>query len=333
MKKQKQELKLLYGQLREDIHNKSLMTRIRKQKGIHVKRSSDAYYIIKREDPHAGIFSYILTFLSHLKYAEEKGYIPFIDMMNFKNAYLYPDEIGKKNAWEFYFEQPVLEVTLEQAYGSSQAMLSKGEFKSGYKPSEEFLENKWAVDSREWQRLFHKYIRLKPDVKERMENRYKEEFAFIHRGGAECLGVLCRGTDYFHFTESQSVKFDRLEIVINRIQKLRKAYGIDMIFLATEDERILELFIHTFRDSLIYNRRENRLSGQEKVLNSVAWQNNFVNLQEKGFDYILNLYVLSKCSCFIGARTSASVFLPLTANFKYSFYYDLKTIEQERFDL
>ena len=78
-------------------------------------------------------------------------------------------------------------------------MLSKGEFKSGYKPSEEFLENKWAVDSREWQRLFHKYIRLKPDVKERMENRYKEEFAFIHRGGGRMPGSSLQRNGLFSF--------------------------------------------------------------------------------------------------------------------------------------
>lgn len=52
------------------------------------------------------MFSYFNTILGGIAYADKKGYIPVVDMKNYPNTYLFSDEVGRVNAWEYYFEQP-----------------------------------------------------------------------------------------------------------------------------------------------------------------------------------------------------------------------------------
>ena len=69
-------------------------------------------------------------------------------------------------------------------------------------------------------------------------------------------------------------------------------------------------------------KKEQRLLGE-------VWKEKKINLREKGLKYILNIYILSKCKCFIGTRTSGSVFLPIMSDIKDMFFFDLVNIEKE----
>ena len=44
--------------------------------------------------------------LGAIAYADNNNLIPVIDMKNHKNSYLYDNELGRINSWEYYFEQP-----------------------------------------------------------------------------------------------------------------------------------------------------------------------------------------------------------------------------------
>ncbi len=311
------------------LRNIMLINRIRrKYKTIkREKRDNRIFYIIKRDDPNVGIFSCILTFLSHLRYAEEKGYIPVIDMMNFDNEYLYEDDIGKKNAWEFYFQQPA-QVSLDIAYSSKKVKMSNGHFKEEYMPSEAFLNSRKADDYMLWKNLWDKYIHYNSETQKYLEEEYKA--IYNQCGGESILGVLCRGTDYFHYTKAQSGDHitEKLNLVIEKVRKTAKERQCKWIFLATEDKDILQMFIDAFGKSCIYIDDE-RLNSKEEKLLGQAWKENHIDLRKKGLNYILNFYILSHCKCFVGTRTSASVFLPIVGNMEYMFFYDLVNIERE----
>lgn len=299
-----------------------------KYKMINKEKSDNRIvYIIKRDDPNVGIFSCILTFLSHLRYADEKGYIPVIDMMNFDNEYLYSEEIGLKNAWEFYFKQPG-NIALDIAYNSPKIKISNGHFKKEYMPSEEFLSSRKAEDYLLWKELWNKYIHYNDDTQKYLDENYRK----INNqcGGSSILGVLCRGTDYFHYTKAQSGEhiIEKLKLVIDKVKKTAEKRQCKWIFLATEDEDILQMYIETFGKSLIYIEDE-RLCSKEKKLLGQAWKEKHIDLKEKGLNYILNFYILSHCKCFVGARTSMSVFLPIVGDLEYMFFYDLVNIEDE----
>ena len=58
------------------------------------------FYIIRRHDMHAGLFSFVMSNLGAIKECLNKKYIPVIDMMNSPNSMLGSEETGKRNAWE-----------------------------------------------------------------------------------------------------------------------------------------------------------------------------------------------------------------------------------------
>ena len=298
-----------------------------KKYNTHINKK-DIVYIIRRSDPNVGIFSCILTFLTHLRYADEKGYIPVIDMMNYDNEYLYDNELGVINAWEFYFEQPK-DTTVEQAYGLYKKIkISSGHFQKQFIPSNAFLCSKESDDSIIWKNLWKKYINVNSQTKQYLESMYNNIEKKCH--GNHFLGVLCRGTDYFHYTNAQGNIDIELKLmkVIEFVGNIAEKKECQYIFLATEDQDIFDRFFKAFAERLLYFDDE-RLQSDEDQLLGQAWKKNNIDLKKKGLNYILNFYVLSQAKFFVGARTSASVFLPIVGEKEYMFFYDLVNIEDE----
>ena len=60
------------------------------------------YYVIRRPDRKAGLFSYYFTSLSHVIFAQTRGWIPVIDMQSGYFYLCHEDEthVGKTNAWD-----------------------------------------------------------------------------------------------------------------------------------------------------------------------------------------------------------------------------------------
>ena len=81
-------------------------------------------YIIRRHDPYVGLFSYFITILGGIAYADQNGYTPVVDMKNYPNAYLYDSEVKHVNAWEYYFTQPT-SLSLEDALSCKKYIIGK----------------------------------------------------------------------------------------------------------------------------------------------------------------------------------------------------------------
>ena len=79
----------------------------RERRVSHGKENPDKiFFVIRRARCKAGLFSLVMTNMGLVKYALDKGYIPVIDMQSERNTYLEEEQVGRENAWEFYFEQP-----------------------------------------------------------------------------------------------------------------------------------------------------------------------------------------------------------------------------------
>ena len=162
----------------------------------YIKRgdpSKPTYYIIRRPYPGVGLFSNFLVFAGHIRYALTKGWLPVVDMQNYPNAYLAPEKLGKENAWEYYFEQP-LRIGLEQAYKGENVILSKGDSPVPIPPlnSMSVYDNK-DIGLVEWRMLVKMgLLRVKEELlKEILAIRDK---LFVPKD--RVLGVHLRGTDY-----------------------------------------------------------------------------------------------------------------------------------------
>ena len=100
------------------------------------------------------IHSYVL---SHLLYAERKGYLPIIDQRNdpVNNRKDGPDS-GTDNPWEYFWHQPV-HYTLEEVYRSRYVILSK---RSWYEPG----NLGYSVDAHQDAETIQAYHRLSSKV-------------------------------------------------------------------------------------------------------------------------------------------------------------------------
>lgn len=66
---------------------------------------NNKYLMIEIEGNH-GFFSLFIRQLGWIDYALRHNMIPVVDMKNTKNMFLKNEEIGKINAYEYYFTQP-----------------------------------------------------------------------------------------------------------------------------------------------------------------------------------------------------------------------------------
>ena len=154
--------------------------------------SKPTYYIIRRAE-QVGLFSNFIMFAGHIRYALSKGWIPVIDMQNYPNSYLAPEKLGKENAWEYYFEQP-LRIGLEQAYNGDNIILCQKSkwLVPCFNSSSSFFNNS-SIALAEWRMLIKLgLLKVKPIIMEEILATRAKLFAPTDR----VMGVHLRGTDY-----------------------------------------------------------------------------------------------------------------------------------------
>lgn len=149
------------------------------------------YYLIKINAVTFGLATAIRYALGHIKYALNHGWIPVVDMQSIKNPYLEDDEVGKKNAWEFYFEQPG-HVGLEDIAGKDNIIYAEQmQLEICPTDSMEFYTN--AFSTKYWRALYADQIRLSDAALEYVKN---ESYRLFGNHEEKILGCVCRGTDY-----------------------------------------------------------------------------------------------------------------------------------------
>lgn len=158
----------------------------------YVKRgdpNKPTYYII-RSKLHVGLFVCFNSVAAHIRYALPKGWLPVVDMQNYPNYYLQPEKLGKENAWEYYFEQP-LRIGLEQAYNGENIVLSGASLPNPLMNAIKLCANKSFY--MEWKMLVTLgLLRIKDELRREILDIQKKLFSVNDR----VLGVLLRGTDY-----------------------------------------------------------------------------------------------------------------------------------------
>ena len=282
------------------------------------KTFSRTPYIIRREADSVGLFSYFITILGGIAYADRKGLIPVVDMKNYPNAYLYPSELGRVNAWEYYFEQPG-GLALDNALSCRRYILGKDAACFAWPPqSAEFfcgLDGKLEY----WRALCRKYIRFTPAVLERLGHlRQKAD-------GRRVLGVLVRGTDYAALKPKGHPIPPTAEQAIAKTREALQEEGFDAVYLATEDKVILAKFQDAFGDKLLLPEADylDYDYGNPKYLPDI--QSSRANDKYlRGLEYLVSVLFLSKCPGFITSPTSGSAgVVCLSEGFKYIYVFDL----------
>lgn len=290
-----------------------------KKKSFGNENAEKTFYVIRSASTVIGLYAYVLTFSGRIKEAIDRGYVPVIDMQSLKNPYLRQDQVGKINAWEFFYEQPC-GYTMEDVRKSKNVVFASSEVPKEYPTkSMAFLTNEEKV--RYWRELFAKYIRMNDRTKKYVDEAYCRIFP---QNGARVLGVLARGTDYIALRPFQHPIQPQPDEIMQKAKAVMEEQNCEYVYLATEDASIHEMFRKEFGDKLLSIDVKRYVdTGKNKFITQMSIDREN-DEQLKGLEYLTTIELLARCNCLVAGRAGGSVAARVLAkNYEYTFFYDL----------
>ena len=273
------------------------------------------FYVVSVDYDTQGLFAIVKNVLSHIEIAVDKGYIPVVDMQNYRSQF---QTENKENVWELFFQQPC-GYTLEDIKYSKNIIISKNITNWGKRSIfPDIVDFKHQKRRDKIATLYKKFIRPNVETDIYIKSKYQK----IIGDKKNVLGVLCRGTDYIQkHPHGHPVQPDFPQIV-EKIEELDKKYLIDYIYVATEDEKFMELFREKYHEKILFIDQQRFGKMGVNYISDLGLQH--ADLIKLNLDYYSSLYILSKCDYFIGGRTAGMIGVSLMGNhFNEFFSWDL----------
>ena len=280
------------------------------------------YYVISRKSYSMlyGVFSNILYYLPLLNTARVLRLEPVVKMYNY-NLNEKPEDL-----WPVFFEKT--EKNARNTYIlKKECYFNYGvEFNRGGVYKKIDLDRILKYDKDEviyWNEVFSKYIHYNQYLEEALEKEYKKYFEGIHKSGKRILGVKLRGTDYTNSNPQGHYIQTTTTTMITRVKKIVEESGFDFIYLATEDENIVNDFKKEFSDEVLIIRNNNFINGYDKSKTTSAFEEAAKKFGEKEstLDYIKDTYLLTKTDSLITCGNSGSVMAIIMNGGRYEKVY------------
>ncbi len=264
------------------------------------KNPDKIFYVIWLDKLGAGFFSNVSAVLCHLKIADALGMIPVIDFQNFRTLYSAGMPIhNTKNMWEYYFK-PVSSFTLDEVYNSKNVFFCSGLYPS----SMDFCMT--AIDGL-YDGIYKKYIFLQRHVED-----YLKKYSKLFK--QRVLGVHFRGKEMnfapghsFAPTEKQMIKYTN---------EILDRYNIDRIYLVTEEQKYLDLFIDNYGDKVTYT--DSFRTYKSNLFNVNPRENHRYLL---GLEVLVDAQLLSMCCGILCGDSNVTEYARFINNNKYEFTY------------
>lgn len=275
------------------------------------------FYVIRRRDYYCGLFSLVLTNLVRIDEAFKRGFVPVIDLQNDFNIYLKEDQLGKENAWEYFFKQPA-GVSLNDISKSRNIVIGSG----AVPPMFPYLDVKFLMgetgEIAYWRTLAQKYMVLSDAAREAVDREYQRLF---HKGD-KVLGVKCRGTDYAKGKPKNHPVQPTVQQALEKAREIFEQQNCTKVFLATEDAEFYDAFLQCFGDKLITNKQNYmKYKGGSTGKEEYEQENGGFSA---GMEYLVTTMLLARCDCLCAGCVSATVgALLFTEGYEYTHLFDL----------
>lgn len=260
-------------------------------------------YHIQFGDVTHGFFALFRKLLKYLAYADRFGFYPVVE---WSREIPYAEEKtirGTLNPFEYYFEQPmgISVKEMEQSYNVFQSEeihvtdffldneIDDGE--DGYLLSEIFLGK--------LSEIVKKYIHMNQWTEQYME---KEIDCLLQE--KKTVGVHVRGSDY-KMGYNNHPTIVPTEDYIQEVKKLLDSGRYEQVFLATDDEEALQLFIDEFGEKLVYYHDVVRTSGKVSVAFSGSKRENHKYLL--GLEVLRDMLSLATCNGLVAGISQVSI--------------------------
>lgn len=284
------------------------------------KLNSDKEFYILRKFPKAmGLLSCYLTYLGQLQLIAEKNYTPLVDMRThyYSGSHNSPDDVGKINAWELYFEQ-LSDYDLGEVYQSKNVILGKG-FTTDNAMILFNDQNITAEDITVWGTLDREYFRLVPPLRERFEETYarlikgKRVLGVMIREGYMVLAQARDNEDPAYLTHpgigGHPVQPSIEKILIDIADRMTM-WDCNYIFISAETNYVLDAIIDAFGSKVLFTERNRRIINSLSLTEYRNSRQNFnedMSVEQINSDYLEEVYLLSRCTCLLTGKCSGSV--------------------------
>ncbi len=272
-------------------------------------------YCIQEQGLGYGFFAEFLSLLHNLVFAEEMGLVPHV-IWGDKHLYYDKEILFTDNVFEYYFEP----VKTECLYHNNNVCFST-EFQNEY-ISREYNITAYATSDDYEQKLkqvIRKYIRLRPELIEEFDDAVESML-----GTKKILGIHHRGTDFKKEYKCHPIWIS-VEQGIEQAAKMMSQYKLDGIFLATDDQEILEQYILHFGDKVEYFN--DVIRGNSDVSIAFEETNRKYHHYNLGKEVLRDVYLLSKCECLLSGKSRVSFFANIFNQFNERPYLEYQLLD------
>lgn len=290
-----------------------------RRKEAILDRYDKVYCILQRREEHykEGLMACFLAIIKMIYEAEEMGCIPVVDMQTYKNPYLKMDEVGKKNAWEFFFEQPG-HISLDEIQGKRNIIyLYEPPFNAFPSDAMDFLTSDGDV---EFWRQFCKEKIFFSDKSKKWLKKYDSILADIK--SKRTIGVYLRGTDYVSIQPNGHAIVPDVQESIEKVKNMMEKCDCQQIFLSVEDMDVQRKFESEFCEKVLYiDQKRYSKTGKQGLMVTKEFVNS--DVCETGLTYLAAIYLITQCNCLVGARCCGSIGALLMAkDYEYTFFWN-----------
>lgn len=270
------------------------------------------YYIVGNSNTKVGIFGYVNVLMPHIAYAVSKGYVPVLDMQNYRNIYNTVIDGKVNNSWELFFEQP-FSIGLEKLQGGKK-IYCPDELWYRWMPNSFPLMNNQEIEF--WGNIFHKFVRCNMQTQKYLD----EEYNNILYDKKATIGVIYRGTTYTKGQAKGHPIQPSMKMLADKVEEFAEKYHASAIYLASDEKSIVDYFEKRFPRCVLVNKRVyyDEVDVDYSTYNSMGTDitgqmfNRDNNEYLIGIEYISSINLVSKCDYLVAGAcggTTAALYM------------------------
>lgn len=251
--------------------------------------------LLENQSHHGGFCALWVYFLNRLSFSDKMGFYHVID---WNESEFYQEEHpvnGSTSIFGYYFQQPS-GISLAEAKRSKSVVYDWNNPEFGYDDVFHVggnMDYKFTSDDiKQFAAIQRKYIHLHPFI----EKSFNEQISSLFQGKKTILGVHARGADTkIGYKDHPTIITS--EDYIDKTEQLANQINADLIFLATDDQEILDQFKKKFGDKLVYYDDVIRSNGT--VMNCFIEDERENHHYLLGLEIIRDVYTLAACTGFV----------------------------------
>jgi hypothetical protein len=272
------------------------------------------FFVVDGYYGNLGLFALFGKVESLARYIKSRGFIPVIRILRAKRSF-YSDFEGD-DIWSKFYNQPE-GYTIEEVLRSKHVYFAPG-FYNG--TIQENLMNCVSDKTKlSWPNgIYNNRVKDYLNEKEKIFLPYPDK----------TLGVLARGTDYVNAHLSNHTIHASKEMICEKIDELlEERKDLAYLYLATEDASYCEYFKNRYGEKIYFTDQKRFVTKPGEMLADHHRED-----KEKsdgftmGIEYILSIYLLSKCNSLVASGGCAGVGEAIKENenqYKSIFVFDL----------